>query len=463
MPSLLGLDDIDHIHFIGIGGISMSALATILLKRGWRVTGSDLNQTHLTDRLVKAGARVYSNHQAANVHGADVIVYTSAVQPDNPELVEGRRLGIPIFTRAELLGALMAEAQYGIAVAGSHGKTSTTAMIGLVLEQAQRNPTVLVGGELEAINGNVKVGNGEFLVAEACEYFDSFLALRPFIGVILNIDRDHLDYFRDLEHIKQTFRHFAELIPADGALVAFIDDANVRSILPDLPCQVITYGTDPAAEWRVDNIQLTPGGSTFQVYHHGMPIGSFGLRIPGRHNVLNALSAIAVCHKAGLSLPQIAHGLQRYHGLQRRFDMLGYYHGATIYDDYAHHPTEISAALAAARTYRPERTICVFQPHTYTRTKALMQEFAHAFNEADMVIITDIYAARERDTYGVNSTQLVEQMQRIHPRALHIGSLDDAAAFLRQELRPGDLLITMGAGDVYRVGRMLLAEQRQAL
>ncbi len=458
MPSMLDLSKPKHIHFIGIGGISMSALAMIMLDRGWTVSGSDLRDSTLTDRLQAAGAKIVYAHSAENVHGADVIVFTSAVKPDNPELVRAKELGIPIYARAELLGDLMAEAAQGIAIAGSHGKTTTTAMLGLMLDLAGCEPTVLVGGELESIHGNVKVGNGKYLVAEACEYFDNFLALKPNVGIILNIDADHLDYFKDLEHIKRTFRRFAELIPADGALIACLDDANVRSILPGLSCPVISYGLDSSADWTASDLKLRAGGSEFTVVHEGKPLGRAVLHVPGKHNVQNALAAIAVGDMLGLPMHTIAEHLESYRGTHRRFDYQGEFNGADIYDDYAHHPTEIKATLAAAKTYNPRRLLCVFQPHTYTRTKALMREFAEAFAEADRVIIADIYAAREKDTYGVNSAQLAEQMQTVHRDARHIGSLGQAAEYLRQELQPGDLLITMGAGDVNRVANMLLKQ-----
>lgn len=453
---MLDLSNPKHIHFIGIGGISMSALATIMLERDWRVTGSDLRESTLTDRLQAAGAGITYVHSADNVYGADVIVFTSAVKPDNPELVRAKELGIPIYTRAELLGDLMAEATRGIAIAGSHGKTTTTAMVGLMLDLAGCQPTVLVGGELEAIHGNVKVGNGDILVAEACEYFDNFLSLKPHVGIILNIDADHLDYFKDLDQIKQTFRRFAELIPPDGALIVCKDDANVRTILPGLGCPVISYGLDEEADWQAKDVVLHAGGSEFTVYHQGELMGSVNLKVPGRHNVSNSLAAIAVGYLVGLPMATIAETLEAYHGTHRRFEYMGEFNGAAIYDDYAHHPIEIKATLAAARTYSPKRLVCVFQPHTYTRTKALMQEFAYAFGEADLVVIADIFAAREKDTYGVHSGQLAEQMQTTHCNTRHIGSLQQAAEYLRQELRPGDLLITMGAGDVYRIANMLL-------
>lgn len=459
MSAYLDLSEPKHIHFVGIGGISMSALATILLQRGWHVSGSDLKQSPLTERLRQEGATIHYDHSPSNVNGACAVVYTSAIKPDNAELVQAQESGIPIFTRAQLLGDLMAEAKCGIAVAGSHGKTTTTAMIGLILDSAQVEPTVLVGGDLEAIHGNVKVGNGNYLIAEACEYFDNFLALKPSLGVILNIDADHLDYFKDIQQIKHAFRHFAERIPSTGHLVAFYDDPNVRAILPGLSCRVLTYGLQEGADWQAVNIQLHAGRSSFDVAHQGQIVGRIHLQVPGLHNIANAMAAVVVSHLAGLDMQTIAHGFTRYQGTHRRFDLLGKYKGAAIYDDYAHHPSEIKATLSAARTFDPQRVIAVFQPHTYTRTKALMQEFANAFTEADMVLITDIYAAREKDTYGVSSAHLVAQMEKNHPHAYHIGSLQDAATFLGSALRPGDLLLTMGAGDVYRVADMLLGKE----
>ncbi|NLW16564.1 MAG: UDP-N-acetylmuramate--L-alanine ligase [Firmicutes bacterium] len=462
MPKRLDLSKPLRIHFIGIGGISMSALALILLQRGWQVSGSDLKQSAQTDKLIQHGATVYIGHNAAHIEGAKYVVYTSAIPPDNVELVAAHKNQIPVFTRAELLGALMAEAKCGIAVAGSHGKTTTTAMIGLMLTHARLEPTVLVGGDLEAIHGNVKIGNGGYLVAEACEYYDNFLLLKPRIGVITNIDADHLDYFGNLEGVKQAFRRFAQLIPASGHLVAFNDDANVRNILPGLKCQVVTYGLHEGADWQAVNIGLLPGGSNFDVLYKGRLLTKVSLRVPGLHNILNALAAIATGHIVGLSMEDIVGSFAYFQGTHRRFELQGTYHGALIYDDYAHHPNEIKATLAAARTFAPQRLISVFQPHTYTRTEALLEEFAEAFAEADLVLLVDIYAAREQNTSGITSAHLADQMQKRHPQAYYAGSIRNAAAYLRRRLRKGDLLLTMGAGDVYRVAHLLLGKEPDA-
>lgn len=447
-----------HIHFIGIDGISMSALAAIMLKRGWKVSGSDLKQSSLTKKLVKEGATFYLGHSEDNVTGANLIVYTAAVKPDNPELSKAREIGIEVLSRAEFLGSLMGEAKYGIAISGSHGKTTTTALTGVIIENAGLNPTVLVGGELDALGGNVKVGGSEYFVAEACEYVETFLALRPYIGVVLNIDADHLDYFGDLEHVIAAFRRFAKLIPTEGYLIACSDDANVREILPDLDCHVITYGLTQGADWWATNIEMRPeGGSLFDVYHQGELLGRAHLNLNGRHNISNTLSSLAVGTTIGIPFATMCQTLETFVGTHRRFEYKGTYNGATIVDDYAHHPTEIRATLAAAQEIAQRRLIVAFQPHTYTRTKSLLGDFAEAFTDADEVIITDIYAAREKDTYGISSLDLVNKMKDKHPNAKHIGRLEDAAAYLSDKLRPGDLLITMGAGDIHRVGESLLA------
>ncbi|NLY54106.1 MAG: UDP-N-acetylmuramate--L-alanine ligase [Firmicutes bacterium] len=437
----------------------MSALANVLLQRGWQVSGSDLSRSSLTERLAEAGATVYYDHKPSNVEGAQVIIYTSAIRPENPELVRARELGIPIYTRGELLGALMEEAKYGIAISGSHGKTTTTSMVGLIFEAAQLEATLLVGGELDNIDGNVKVGNGEYFIAEACEYFDNFLNLRPNLGVILNIDADHHDYFKDLAHVKRSFRRFAELLPPTGHLVAHSDDPNVRDILPGLNCQVITFGLEPDADWRAVNMQLHSGGSSFDVLHHGQKVGHIVLHVPGQHHIKNALAAIAIGHINGLDVETCAKGFELYKGTHRRFYLQGEYNGARIYDDVAHHPKEIKATLETAKTFDAKRVISVFQPHTHTRTKALMHEFPAAFVDSDMVLITDIFMAREVDTFGVTAGMLADLMKKTHPNVRHIGTLYDAAAYLSQELRPGDLVITMGVGDVYRVADMLLGKE----
>ena len=451
-----------HIHFIGIDGISMSALATIMQKRGWHVSGSDLKQSDLTRRLVRDGATFYLGHAKEHVLGAEVVVFTAAIRPDNPELVEARQSGATVLTRAEFLGTLMGEARYGIAISGSHGKTTTTALIGLLCEHAGLDPTVLIGGELDALGGNVKVGSSEYFVAEACEYVETFLALRPMLGVILNIDADHLDYFGDIYHIKAAFLRFAKLIPEHGLLVVCRDDANVREIMPLAKCPVVTYGLSQGADWWATQIELRPTGeSVFNVYYRDESLGRVTLGVPGRHNILNALAGLAVGSHLHIPFATMAATLQSFRGTHRRFQTKGRFAGATIVDDYAHHPTEIRATLAAARALAPRRVIAVFQPHTYTRTKALLSEFAACFSDADEVIITDIYAAREQNTHGISSQHLVDKMKAERSSVHYIGALEDAAAFLSTRLQDGDLLLTMGAGDVHYVGEALLAMKQK--
>lgn len=459
MPSQLNLKEPKHAHFIGIGGISMSALAEVLLKRGWKVSGSDLHRSNLTERLQQAGATVYYGHKESNVEGAQIVFYTSAIRPENPELQRARQLGIPIYTRGQLLGALMGEAKYGIAVSGTHGKTTTTSLIGLIFETAKLESTILVGGELDALHGTLKIGNGELFVAEACEYYDAFLNLRPSLGVILNIHADHHDYFSGIEHIKSSFRRFAELIPATGHLVAYHDDPNVQDILPGLKCNVVTFGLEPGSEWRATNIQVHKGGSSCDILHHEQLVGHLTLHIPGKHHVKNALAAIAVAQLVGIDMATCIKGIESHTGTHRRFDFQGEYNGAKLYDDYAHHPNEIQATLAAAKTFDAERIIAVYQPSTYTRTKHLLDEYLTAFADADMVVITDVFMAREVETFGITSALVADLMKKHHPNPVYVGSLQDAAVFLSKELRPGDLVITMGIGDVYRTIDMLLGKE----
>lgn len=439
MPSTLNLGQPKHAHFIGIGGISMSALAEVLLKRGWQVSGSDLCRSTITERLAQVGATIYYDHKATNVETTQVIFYTSAIRPENPELRRASELDIPIYTRGQLLGALMAEAKYGVAVAGTHGKTTTTSMLGLIFEAAQLESTILVGGELDALHGTVKVGNGNLFVAEACEYFDAFLSLRPSLGVILNIEADHHDYFEDIEHIKRSFRRFAELLPPTGHLVAYHDDPNVRAILPRLGCKVITFGLEQGSEWRAVNIEVHRGGSSCDILHHEQLVGHVVLRVPGAHHVKNALAAIAIGHIVGLDVATCAKGIDMYTGTHRRFDLRGEYNGAQLYDDYAHHPNEIKATLAAAKTFDAEgRIISVFQPSTYTRTKALLNDYLTSFTDSDMVLVTDIFMAREVETFGITAGIVADLMKQNHPNVFHVGSLQDAAVYLSKELRPGD-------------------------
>ncbi|WP_026477282.1 UDP-N-acetylmuramate--L-alanine ligase [Alkaliphilus transvaalensis] len=447
-----------HIHLIGIGGISMSAIAEVLIKHGYRVSGSDIKDSNILEKLRKHGAEIFIGHRAENIQDPDLVVYTAAVKMDNCERQEAQRRGIHEIDRAEMLGLIMKKYKKAIAVAGSHGKTTTTALLSLVLEYANLDPTILVGGELNEIGGNIKIGESEHFITEACEYVESFLKFNPFIGIILNIDEDHLDYYRDIEHIKDAFRSFARLIPTEGYLVACKDDADVAEVYQDLSCQVITYGIKEPSDFTAKNIIFNENGfPSFQVTYKGEDLGTFQLSIPGVHNIYNALASIATSYILGITPTEIAQHISVYKGTRRRFDLLGEVNGAKVVDDYAHHPVEIKANLEAAKNYPHKEIWCVFQPHTYTRTRALLQEFSQSFQLADHVIITDIYAAREKDEGVVHSRQLADLIkENNHTDVRYIKDFEEIADLLYHNLQPQDLIITMGAGDVNRIGEMLI-------
>lgn len=448
---------IKHIHFIGIGGISMSAIAELLLSFNYIVSGSDMHASKITEKLSQKGATIHIGHSVENIQDCDLVVYTAAIRSDNPELKKARELNIPIIDRAKMLGLLMKKFTNSIAVSGTHGKTTTTSIVSLILEHSGFQPTILVGGELDEIGGNIKIGESDYLVTEACEYVESFLKFFPTLGIILNIEADHLDYFRDLQHITEAFTKFAQLIPKDGHLVAFYDDENVRRLLPQVDCQVITYGIKETSDYMAKNILYNETGfPSFDVYFRGEPLGRFQLSIPGYHNICNALAAIAATHTLGAPIEKIRKTLNYFRGTHRRFDILGTAGDRTIVDDYAHHPTEIQATLQAASTYPHHRLWCVFQPHTFTRTKSLLNDFAVSFRCADKVIIADIYAAREKDTGEIHAKDLVHAIRQHHPDAVYIESFEKIAEYLSIHTQPKDLILTMGAGDIYKVGEMLL-------
>ena len=456
----LNAHNMPHIHFIGIGGISMSGIAEMLLSFGYKVSGSDLKSSKITDRLQEKGAEVIIGHHPENIKACDLVVYTAAVKEDNPELAKARQTGIPVIDRAEMLGLLMKKFDTSIAVAGTHGKTTTTSMISLILEHAGFDPTILVGGELDEINGNIKIGKDQYLVTEACEYVESFLKFFPKIGIILNIDADHLDYFKNMDHIFEAFTRFAQRIPQDGFLIACKDDLHTEALIKKVHCPIITYGMKEEADYQAKNIQFNSQGFPgFEAYHKEELLGKFQLSVPGHHNISNALAAIACCHLLGVPLKTMQEKLNRFQGTHRRFEKLGEMNGLTIIDDYAHHPTEIKATLQASTQYPHRKIWCVFQPHTYTRTITLLEEFAKAFKDADHVIISDIYAAREKDTGAVHSRDLVKAVEKHQQNVTYIGSFEEIRNYLLKHAQSGDLIITMGAGDIHRVGEMLLEEQ----
>ncbi|MDO4632929.1 MAG: UDP-N-acetylmuramate--L-alanine ligase [Eubacteriales bacterium] len=447
-----------HVHFIGIGGISMSGLAQILLDRHFTVSGSDRSETELTRQMTEAGAKIFYGQRASNIEeGTDLIVYTAAIHPDNPEFAEGVARQIPMLTRAELLGQLMENYQTSIAVAGTHGKTTTTSMLSHILLEADTDPTISVGGILPAIHGNIRVGGSNVFVTEACEYTNSFLSLSPKIGIILNIDADHLDFFKDLDDIRHSFAKFAQLLPEDGVLIIHNGIPQLEKITEGLSCKVVTYGE--GGDYAAANLSYDEYAcASFDLMHKDTCIGHFSLSVPGIHNVENAIASLAAADLMNIPAEQMQAGIASFHGTDRRFQFKGELGGVTIIDDYAHHPTEIAATLKAAQN-RPHQTLwCVFQPHTYTRTKALMDEFAEALTLADKVVLADIYAARETDTLGVSSALLAEKIAALGTEVHYFPSFDEIENFLLQNCSKGDLLITMGAGDVYRIGEHLLGK-----
>lgn len=447
------------IHCLGIGGIGLSAVAEILADNGFIVSGTDIKPSEITANLESKGMKIYYKHEAENVEGVDAIVYSAAVSDENPEVVRARELGIPLFSRAQVLGMLMEKYENSIAICGTHGKTTVTSMTSLILRNADYKPTILVGGNLEQIKGNVEIGGNKYFVTEACEYMDSFLQLKPSIGVILNIDSDHLDYFKDMDHIVQSFSKFVEQIPEGGIIVAYGDNPFVKNILKD-KSNKITYGYSEGNDFYAENIVFDENGyPSYDICRKGSKIASIHLSVPGEHNVLNSMAAFVATSYLGVDIKTIVDTLGDYTGTHRRFDLTGITsNGVKIIDDYAHHPTEIKATLAAARNVKHNKLWLVFQPHTYTRTKALFNEFIDAFADADALILTDIYAAREKDVYNISSYKLYTAMKIKHPdrEIFYVKDFEDIVSYLKKVAKDGDIVMTMGAGDVYKVGELLL-------
>ena len=447
-----------HIHFIGIGGISMSGLAEILNFEGFKISGSDIKDTDITESLKKQGIKVTIGQKAENIEeGTDIVVYTAAVKEDNPEIVASKALGIPVIERATLLGAIMDRYKNSIAVSGTHGKTTTTSMISEIVMCAGLDPTITVGGILKSIGGNIRVGSSDYFVAEACEYFDSFLHFKPYVGVVLTIDADHLDYFKNLANIRRSFHAFAERIPAKGALVINQAIENVAELTQGLDCTVETFGLADGADWQAKNIIHEPDGkNTFDVYYKGELFGNFHLNVPGDHNIANALASIAAAHFVGVCPADCQKGLLHFTGTERRFQKKGEKNGVVVIDDYAHHPTEIKAALAAAKKVQHRTTWWVFQPHTYSRTKFLFDAFGEAFTDADEVIIADIYAARESDDGTISAAMLADRIAKTGKSARYVGDFNAIRSYLEKNCKAGDLLLTVGAGDVFKIGEAFL-------
>lgn len=445
-----------HIHLIGIGGIGVSGLAEMMLSRGYAVSGSDMKESAITRRLQQKGARIFVGHAPSHVSDADLVVYTAAVRDDNPELVQARSHGIPAVNRAEMLGMLMQEYTRSIAVAGTHGKTTTTSMISVILEKGGLDPTMLIGGDIREIQGNAKAGKTPYLVAEACEYKDSFLSFFPHCAVLLNIEEDHLDYFRDLDHISDSFSRFAGQVTAGGFVVYNQDDAVCQKLAETVTARTVSFGLHAGADCRAEAIRFNPAGcASFDVSHRQQPMGTVTLNVPGMHNVYNALAAIAVALEYGVGFQALRESLGTFEGARRRFEHRGTFQGATVVDDYAHHPTEIRATLSAAARTDHGRVWCIFQPHTYTRTAELMSEFTTCFSEADEIIITRIYAARETDTLGVHGSHLADRIKATGKSAVYLDTFEEIIAFLTERVSPGDLILTVGAGNIDDVAQTL--------
>ena len=446
------------VHFIGIGGISMSGLAEILKSRGFSVSGSDASRSPVTEALEQKGIPVLYRQRAVNItEDTHLVVYTAAIHPDNPEYQRALELGIPMLTRAELLGQIMNNYRHAVNVAGTHGKTTTTSMISQILLTADYDPTISVGGILPAIGSNIRIGGSDYFVAEACEYTNSFLSFQPTLSIILNIDAVHLDFFKDLDDIRSSFRRFALLRPETGALVINADIPHFEEITRDLRCQVITYSLGKAADYTAGNLTTDKyGHTTFSVSAFGQSLGSFYLKVPGRHNVSNALAAIAACRLLDVPAEVICRGLSTFTGAKRRFDFKGQIGQITVIDDYAHHPTEIEATLKATSQIPHRKLWCVFQPHTYTRTKALMNEFAQVLSAADHVILAKIYPARETDDLGISSEDLKARISDLGTPCECFGTFDEIETWLLSHCEDGDIILTMGAGDIYKVGDHLL-------
>ena len=447
-----------RVHFIGIGGISMSGLAEILLEAGFTVSGSDRAASDLTKKLADEGVTVYYGQRADNItDDINVVVYTAAIKDDNPEYAEAVAKNIPMMTRAELLGMIMKNYETAIAVSGTHGKTTTTSMIASILLAADADPTVSVGGMLPSIGGNIRIGRSGCFLTEACEYTNSFLSFFPTVSVILNIDRDHLDFFKDLDDIRNSFRKFAGLLPDNGLLVINADIDDIDKITADVNCRIVTFSALSNADITAADIKYDERGcASFTVLKSGNEFADIHLGVPGEHNVSNALAAVAVCEYLGIKKDGICRGLADYTGTDRRFQYKGKIGEVTIIDDYAHHPTEIEATLSAAANYPHKKLWVVFQPHTYSRTKMLFDEFAKALCRADAVVLADIYAAREKDTLGVSSEDLCETIKNYGKESYYFGSFDEIENFILLNCSPGDLLITMGAGDIVKVADHLL-------
>ena len=450
-----------NIHFIGIGGISMSGLCEIILKEGnFNISGSDNSESILIQNLRKKGVKIYIGQKAENLSkDVDLVVYTAAIKPDNEEFIKAKELGIKMMERSVFLGELMKAYKYPICIAGTHGKTTTSSFVSEVFLKTDKDPTISLGGILSSINSNFKIGKKDFFILETCEYCDSFLKFNPHSAIILNIDADHLDYFKDLNQIYESFKNFAKLIKKDACLVINADIENYEFIIKDLSCKIITYGKNVSSDWQAKNIKFNDKGyPSYTATYKGKDMFNISLNVVGLHNVYNSLAVCALCNFYELDKNCIENGLNSFNGTERRFQYKGEFNGVKVIDDYAHHPTEILATIEASKNQKFNKLWCVFQPHTFSRTKALLNEFADSFKDADNIVVLDIYSAREKDTGEIHSKDLVDKLKSKGKNAIYIENFECGKDFLEKNCKQGDMLITIGAGDVYLLGEMLIGK-----
>jgi UDP-N-acetylmuramate--alanine ligase len=449
---------VQHIHFVGIGGAGMSGIAEILLNMGFQVSGSDRSASEQTRRLAAMGGKIYQGHDPRHIEGAEVLVYSSAVGPENVEIVAARAKKVPVIPRGEMLAELM-RLRYGIAVAGAHGKTTTTTMIATVLAQGGLDPTAVIGGKVNSFGSHAKKGEGDFLVAEADESDGSFMKLSPTVAVVTNIDREHLDYYKTFETIQATFLDFINKIPFYGLAVLCGDEQGIVDLIPRIGKRFMTYGTTPGLDLVAEALTFHPWKTTFRARFHGERLGDFELPVPGKHNVLNALAAIGVALELEIPVPEIQKGLLGYRGVERRFQLKGEKNGILVIDDYGHHPTEIRATLAAAKSGWGNDLIVVFQPHRFTRTRDCLEELAGSFGDADHLILTGIYPAGEAPIPGIDGKVLHQAvLARRHPDAVYLENPSEIVPLLKKKGAPGMMILTLGAGDIWKVGKAFLSE-----
>jgi len=437
-----------HVHLVGIGGVSMRPLGLVLRSHGLMITGSDMNASVSTDELMQKGIHVCIGHKAENIEGADCLIRTAAAHNDNPEIAAARALGIPVFERAEAWGVIMRNYENAICISGTHGKTTTTSMITQIFMEAKKDPTVMIGGTLPLIKAGHRIGSGDTIILESCEYCNSFLNFFPTVAIVLNVEADHLDFFKDLADIQASFRKFVQLVPENGRIIANGDDQNTMDALHGL--ELLTFGIRECND--VYGANFSSDWHNFDVFCEGTLYTKLSLAVVGRHNALNAIAACAAAYNAGIPGDVVAAALATFSGAGRRMEYKGSFNGADIYDDYAHHPAELHALLTAAKQLDYKRVICAFQPHTYTRTSAFFEDFVRELCAADLAVLTDIYAARERNLIGISSKMLADKI----PASVYCPTLQDVAAFLREAAQPGDLILTVGAGDIYKAGDMLI-------